>query len=439
METTYDRAALFEYMDDAASVGDSLKHTRDEVVNHFKKCRQQYSRLHTELEQRIRKAQNAINYSESEIAFARAEYDAACNASNENDDSSQYAARRMHDALIRIHIAEDELTTATSEFGKAKSMMKSLTEVWEQHILTAESLHQAVEDNYSTFFSLMTKGNSDIGEYIGIMDKAHASLYDSTEETLPNNSITRDLPYSESSSHSKREIETIKQFRISEDKVTTEASTSPLGWCADNSMAAVHISQDGRKTVTLEIQGCVKTFDCTKTGVAKAYREAVKCGDQDLIARTSAMFELETIRESLDLGSGDPDIIQMGGYHRDVRIQDPPRYESHHIPARSVQSENAEWLPTISITESDHKKTSSYSGKQRHITEPIIPSNIKPMTHKRVVSEKIAEGGSGYVEAVRDELLELRACTGHKYDGGVSAFLDAVIDMLARRGIPDAR
>ena len=51
----------------------------------------------------------------------------------------------------------------------------------------------------------------------------------------------------------------------------------------------------------------------------------------------------------------------------------------------------------------------------------------------------MSEGSSGYVAAVRNELYDLRVSTGHKYDGGISAYLDAVIDMLAGRGLPGSR
>ena len=39
---------------------------------------------------------------------------------------------------------------------------------------------------------------------------------------------------------------------------------------------------------------------------------------------------------------------------------------------------------------------------------------------------------------MKSEILDLKATTGSKYDGAISAYLDAVQDMLATRGIPVA-
>jgi hypothetical protein len=40
---------------------------------------------------------------------------------------------------------------------------------------------------------------------------------------------------------------------------------------------------------------------------------------------------------------------------------------------------------------------------------------------------------------LKNEVYDLKSATGGRYDGGISAFLDAVIDMIATRGIPDAK
>lgn len=37
----------------------------------------------------------------------------------------------------------------------------------------------------------------------------------------------------------------------------------------------------------------------------KAYAQAVKAGDANRMARTSAMYEIETLRQTLELGAGD--------------------------------------------------------------------------------------------------------------------------------------
>lgn len=204
-------------------------------------------------------------------------------------------------------------------------------------------------------------------------------------------------------------------------------------------MEAVKVDGHGNKTVSMNIGGVERTYPCTKTGMEEAYRHAETSGNQDMISRTSAMFEIEVLREDLELGDGDGRFAQIGGYHRDVKRQDPDGYESHHIPSRGAQDENGEMLPTVSITYEDHKLTSSFAGKQKTVYHYAFPTTIPETKYQESVIRNIEKGSSGYIEAIRSELLDLRSTTGHRYDGGVSAYLDAVIDMLATRGIPKAK
>lgn len=220
---------------------------------------------------------------------------------------------------------------------------------------------------------------------------------------------------------------------------TLGQSNSSTSWCSEKRMKAVHISRNGIKSITIDIGGVFYTYTCTKAGISEAYDQAVLSGDAEMVSRVSAMYEIETIRESLELNGGDPMYPQLGGYHIDVEKQDPAGYESHHIPARSVQAVDAKYLPTISISKDDHKLTSSYTGKQNRTYKPAFPTNIPSSQYRESIVSKIQQGGSGYIEAVRNELFDLRLQTGHRYDGGVSAYLDTVVDMLATSGIPEAK
>ena len=68
-----------------------------------------------------------------------------------------------------------------------------------------------------------------------------------------------------------------------------------------------------------------------------------------------------------------------------------------------------------------------------------FPTTIPETKYKESVVRSIEKGSSGHIEVIRSELLDLRSTTGHRYDGGVTAYLDAVIDLLATRGIPKAK
>lgn len=80
-----------------------------------------------------------------------------------------------------------------------------------------------------------------------------------------------------------------------------------------------------------------------------------------------AQFELGVLRETLELTDRDPSVLQLGGFHGDVKKNEQKKasgYESHHIPAQSVFSVCADELPAIALTNEDHKKTDSYAGKR---------------------------------------------------------------------------
>lgn len=216
-------------------------------------------------------------------------------------------------------------------------------------------------------------------------------------------------------------------------------SGAVIGWCPKSNMRAVSFNSKGQKTVRIPIGEKVTVFNCSLAGIEKAYSSAIESGDADLIRRVSAMYEIESFRNTIDLGRGDPGYAQLGGYHKDVKVQCPKGYESHHIPARSVQAEKADRLPALAITKEDHKLTSSYSGKQRHRFHSVFPDDKSTLTYKEEVSKTIAEGGSGYVRAVINELYDLKNCVGDRYDGAIAAFLDAIIDLLASDGIPEAK
>ena len=70
---------------------------------------------------------------------------------------------------------------------------------------------------------------------------------------------------------------------------------------------------------------------------------------------------------------------------------------------------------------------------------PFIPDSCESETYKQEVSSLVGKGSSGYIQAVRSEIFDLRVDTGHKYDGGISGLLDAYIDLFATRGIPGSR
>ena len=412
MELIFDAASMQQFIDELPHVRDACRLCQDEPGELYSSAMQRYSRSQAEAESALHSASLQVDYARSAMEQAREEYNAAVSQASDSEDEGGSAAVRQ--AQQRLAEASNELRLSEAKLSRCQQRCDALTALWAEHSEAMEASRREVEDGFLTVSTLTGSMASTLSEYMQRMVLAR-STYLGTEGGA--SSAPTGSGGSEGSSNSVRFA----------------------GWCEKNDFSAVHGGKSGEKTVDITIGGETKSYPCTKSGIARAYRAAVRSGDSDMIERTNAMYEIETLREDLELGSGSADYPQLGGYHRNVQTQDPAGFESHHIPSRSVQDADAGWLPTVSISEEDHKLTSSYSGKQRHVFEPMFPSSVPPTTYKESITRNLEKGGSGYIDSVRSELLDLRVTTGHRYDGGVSGYLDAVIDMLASRGLPGAR
>lgn len=456
MEVGYDKAALQEYMDQVGTVGEQMRRRQDESLNVFNSCKQQYNRIHTKLEEVAHRAYNQLENAESMQRSAELEYETARRTAEnaEDEDEKNAAMQRMRQAQAMRAAADEEYSKASVAYSKASGDLRSLSELWDGNAPALESQAHLVEDGMASFSRLVANGNSDLGEYMSIMDKAQSALYGGSGGSASSNGGASQPTSSQNIGQAEQGTTNIRAQGQGMSATTSEsakpsmgrisdgglvANTSPVGWCASNSMTAVSVDENGNKTVSMTIGGVERTYPCTKSGMAKAYRHAKASGNQDMIARTSAMFEIETLREDLELGTGEPGFVQLGGYHKDVKKQDPAGYESHHIPSRATQDEDGETLPTISITHDDHTLTSSFAWKQSKTYQPVFPSEIPLTNYKESIIQNLKQGSPSYIDSIKHELLDLRSTTGHRYDGGVSAYLDAVIDILSTRGIPKAK
>ena len=167
------------------------------------------------------------------------------------------------------------------------------------------------------------------------------------------------------------------------------------------------------------------------------YSEAIAAGDQDMADRYRALHDIVSISKDLELTDGDPDITQLGGLHKNVQGQ-IDGFESHHIPAQSVQDANPRDLPTIAISQEDHTLTDSYRWKSNREYEPFLPDGIdEHPTYKQEAEEMIDKGY--YTDLVRDELYNIRDTTGHKYNGAIKQYLNELSNMIAKDGIPKSK
>ena len=151
--------------------------------------------------------------------------------------------------------------------------------------------------------------------------------------------------------------------------------------------------------------------------------------------RHRTIFEITTLMNSLELSDGDPTVFQAGGPYRDVKkCVDSTLYEVHHIPPQSVFTDSFDSLPSIAMLKQDHAKTSSYKGKMNKTYQPIFPSEVVYPRHKQGVKDLIEQGL--LAEAIRNEIYELRAMFGSKYDGAIKEYLNSMLEYVRNNGIP---
>lgn len=146
-----------------------------------------------------------------------------------------------------------------------------------------------------------------------------------------------------------------------------------------------------------------------------------------------ALFELDTFINSLDLNDGDLSYPQVGGIYG--KMSSVPGFERHHIPSSAAQEINKNHLPAILITKDDHKMTDSFRGKQRSRYDSFLPDVPKSPTYKDEVKNEISEGN--YIEVVKAEIFNIIDTCGHKYDGAIKQYFEALREYIKSNGVPN--
>lgn len=297
MEVGYDKVALQEYMDQVGTVGEQMRRCQDESLNVFNSCKQQYNRIYTKLEEVAHRAYNQLENAESMQRSAELKYETARRiAENAEDEGEKNAAmQRMRQAQVMRAAADEEYSKASVAYSKASGDLRNLSELWDGNAPALESQVHLVEDGMASFSRLVAKGNSDLGEYMSIMDKAQSALYGgSTGETSSSTAGT-------SSSGNVTGL-TGTQGTSSGNGQRTACSSfqSNLG----NTIGIV-AAANGVKTISMNVGGKTQNFPATKSGIAKAHRSAVRSGDTELASYTSQMFSDAGLSNEMSAGQTD--------------------------------------------------------------------------------------------------------------------------------------
>lgn len=129
-------------MDDISGVGESLRRAKDESFTLYNSCKQQYTRLLTEIEEANRKAYNMVEAAESMKRVADANYELAMHRlENAEDDSERESAReQLRSAQASQAEASHEISVASVAYARAQANMKKLTDVWEHYTASQDCM-----------------------------------------------------------------------------------------------------------------------------------------------------------------------------------------------------------------------------------------------------------------------------------------------------------
>ena len=281
MEVGYDKAALQEYMDQVGTVGEQMHRRQDESLNLYNSCKQQYNRIHTKLEEVAHRAYNQVENAESMRRSAELEYETARRAAEnaEDEDAQNAAMQRMRQAQIMRAAADEEYSRASIAYSKASEDLKKLSELWDGNAPALESQAHRIEDGMASFSRLVTNGNSDLGEYMSIMDKAQGALYGDSGESVSSNG----------GSTSSGSVVSTTGMQGSNSNSGQRATGSTFKSKLGNTIGVI-AAANGLNAISMSVGGKTQTFLGTKSGIAKAHRSALKSGDTELASYTSQMF-----------------------------------------------------------------------------------------------------------------------------------------------------
>ena len=290
MEVGYDKAALQEYMNKVGAVGEQMRRRQDESLNVFNSCKQQYHRIHTKLEEVAHRAYNQLENAESMQRSAELEYETARRTAEnaEDEEEKNVAMQRMRQAQVMRAAADEEYSKASVAYSKASGDLRNLSELWDGNAPALESQAHLVEDGMASFSRLVANGNSDLGEYMSIMDKAQSALYGGSTATTSSSSNVTGLTGTQNTSSG------------GSQRTASSSFQSRFG----NTIGIV-VAANGMKTIGMNVNGKTQTFPATKSGIAKAHRSAVRSGDTELASYTSQMFSSAGLSNETSAGQTD--------------------------------------------------------------------------------------------------------------------------------------
>lgn len=338
-------------MDDLDGISESLQRKKDESFSAYSSCMQHFSRLHTELEEANRKAYNMVESAESLQRTADMEVDMALRMLSDAEEESEISAaqdRLSYAQAMQVQAAQ-EMAVASAAYEKARSNMQKLTAILDRHQPSLNTSVKQIETGASSFITLANNGNRDLKNYMSMLDKAQSALYDEnggavsssssatssssgTNATSPTSSLSSSAndPSSASSLSGSANMPSSASSLSGSANMPSSASSISNGTTAPsstslssnsfsgapNGVTNTSSSSDqskndcvayafksaggntltvssgkGNASIAMTIGDKSYSYPGTKSGAAKAHREALKSDDSEMIAQTEAMFK----------------------------------------------------------------------------------------------------------------------------------------------------
>lgn len=280
MKIQYDKHALLEFLERMQSMPSALKSQQDESLSHFNACKQVYMRLLGEIDQICRKAYNRVENAESEQRSTEAKIQTQQRILESAESDQEKASAKNNILLARKQLtdAKNEVELANARFSKAESMQRRINALWEKYLPLLESASRKTEDRFFEFHTEIKKESQALSKYMVAMQKVEEAL-------------NKGENYTEGLLHGGEDVGSSKENEGASEKATVNTSKSSVSGFKTNKGNIIGLPTTAGSTCIVMCLGEEKhSFPNTKSGAAKAYRVALKSGDDELVSQAHLYF-----------------------------------------------------------------------------------------------------------------------------------------------------
>ena len=283
MEVKYDKTAILEYIANFRELQELMRRDMDESLNQYKVCKQEYSRIFTECEEESRRAYNRVLSAESEIQMANMMMEQAMRAGTDSDEGESQIDYDMISRAQEMRMqAEADLVAAKADYTRAQDNISKLNAVMEKYGPALESESKLVNDTFTECSIVGSKAGEALEQYIGVMEKAHAALYEGATPQMSSrgsgSSSAGSSGNGDANGSSGVASSGLGNAQTISGNTSSGAGTQIMGAVASGGFL-------------FSIAGQKKEFENSKAGLNQAYKEAIKANDKSAAAEIKQAFD----------------------------------------------------------------------------------------------------------------------------------------------------